>query len=121
MVSIETTETIGTEAPDLLGQRVELDVSGMTCAACANRIERKLNKLDGVRATVNYATERAVVMGVPAERSPELVQFLRKTARPHRPRPAVNDQFPAHRSALAGHSGGFQLTLFMNDINLISD
>ncbi len=36
---------------DLLGRRVELDVSGMTCAACANRIERKLNKLDGVHAT----------------------------------------------------------------------
>ncbi len=33
----------------------------MTCASCANRIERKLNKLDGVIATVNYATERATV------------------------------------------------------------
>ncbi|HEX7305992.1 heavy metal translocating P-type ATPase [Lentzea sp.] len=40
---------------------VELSVSGMTCAACATRIERKLNGVDGVRATVNYATERAVV------------------------------------------------------------
>ncbi|GHH40105.1 heavy metal translocating P-type ATPase [Lentzea cavernae] len=40
---------------------VELSVSGMTCAACATRIERKLNKVEGVRATVNYATERAVV------------------------------------------------------------
>jgi P-type Cu+ transporter len=38
---------------------VELDISGMTCASCANRIERKLNKLDGVTATVNYATEKA--------------------------------------------------------------
>ncbi len=42
-------------APDF----VDLDVTGMTCAACASRIERKLNKLDGVEATVNYATERA--------------------------------------------------------------
>ena len=33
----------------------------MTCASCANRIERKLNTLDGVSATVNYATERATV------------------------------------------------------------
>ncbi len=40
---------------------VELDVTGMTCAACASRIERKLNKLDGVEASVNYATERARV------------------------------------------------------------
>ena len=38
---------------------VDLDVTGMTCAACAARIERKLNKLDGVSASVNYATERA--------------------------------------------------------------
>jgi Cu+-exporting ATPase len=40
---------------------VELTIGGMTCASCANRIERKLNKLDGVTATVNYATEKARV------------------------------------------------------------
>ncbi len=40
---------------------VELAISGMTCASCANRIERKLNKLEGVSATVNYATENAKV------------------------------------------------------------
>ncbi|MEO6651513.1 MAG: heavy metal translocating P-type ATPase [Ilumatobacteraceae bacterium] len=40
---------------------VTLDVTGMTCAACASRIERKLNKLDGVVASVNYATEQARV------------------------------------------------------------
>ncbi|MGH3915854.1 MAG: heavy metal translocating P-type ATPase [Pseudonocardiaceae bacterium] len=41
--------------------QVELMITGMTCASCANRIERKLNKLDGVTATVNYATEKARV------------------------------------------------------------
>jgi len=41
--------------------RVELALEGMTCAACANRIERKLNKLEGVDAAVNYATEHAAV------------------------------------------------------------
>ena len=44
---------------------VELAISGMTCASCANRIERKLNKLDGVTATVNYATEKAQVDATP--------------------------------------------------------
>src|SRR6516225_1741320 len=42
-------------------EHVELPIMGMTCASCAARIERKLNKLDGVTATVNYATERATV------------------------------------------------------------
>ena len=64
-------------AVGVLGDRVELDVSGMTCAACAGRIERKLNKLDGVRATVNYATERAMVMGWTPDRAPELVDAVR--------------------------------------------
>jgi P-type Cu+ transporter len=41
--------------------RVDLALEGMTCAACANRIERRLNKLDGVEASVNYATEQAAV------------------------------------------------------------
>ncbi|GGQ27566.1 heavy metal translocating P-type ATPase [Streptosporangium pseudovulgare] len=40
---------------------IELSIGGMTCASCANRIERKLNRLDGVTATVNYATEKAKV------------------------------------------------------------
>ena len=42
-------------------QRLDLPIEGMTCASCANRIERKLNTLDGVEATVNYATEQASV------------------------------------------------------------
>ncbi|MBO9524344.1 MAG: cadmium-translocating P-type ATPase [Nocardioidaceae bacterium] len=43
------------------GHTTELELTGMTCASCANRIERKLNKLDGVVATVNFATEKARV------------------------------------------------------------
>lgn len=42
-------------------ESVELEIGGMTCASCANRIERKLNKLEGVTASVNYATEKAKV------------------------------------------------------------
>ena len=42
-------------------ERVVLDLEGMTCSSCAARIEKKLNKLDGVEATVNFATEQATV------------------------------------------------------------
>jgi P-type Cu+ transporter len=45
---------------------VRLDIAGMTCTSCATRIERKLNKLDGVQASVNYATEAATVRFDPA-------------------------------------------------------
>ena len=60
-----------------LDQRVELDVSGMTCAACASRIEKKLNKMPGVQATVNYATERAVVLGLPPDQAADAVGVVR--------------------------------------------
>ncbi|MDW5594693.1 heavy metal translocating P-type ATPase [Conexibacter stalactiti] len=52
-------------------EHVELPISGMTCASCANRIERKLNKLDGVAASVNYATEKATVDYDPATVAPQ--------------------------------------------------
>ncbi|GAA1403485.1 heavy metal translocating P-type ATPase [Catellatospora coxensis] len=45
----------------LATQQVELAIGGMTCASCAARIEKKLNRMDGVTATVNYATEKASV------------------------------------------------------------
>lgn len=54
------------------GVPIELDIGGMTCASCANRVERKLNKLDGVTATVNYATEKAKVI-VPEGYDPDLL------------------------------------------------
>ncbi|QWB27537.1 MULTISPECIES: cation-translocating P-type ATPase [Streptomyces] len=50
-----TTGTIGTDT------EVELVIGGMTCASCAARVEKKLNRMDGVTATVNYATEKAKV------------------------------------------------------------
>jgi P-type Cu+ transporter len=52
-------------------ERLELPIGGMTCASCANRIERRLNKLDGVTATVNYATEKARVEFDPGAVAPE--------------------------------------------------
>ncbi|OPC78362.1 copper-translocating P-type ATPase [Embleya scabrispora] len=52
--------TTETSTPQDSGQ-IELSIGGMTCASCAMRIEKRLNKLDGVTATVNYATEKAKV------------------------------------------------------------
>lgn len=59
------------------GQLVDLDISGMTCASCANRIERKLNKIDGVTASVNYATERAHVEVPAGLAAGDLVEVVR--------------------------------------------
>ena len=50
------------------GQRTELLVGGMTCASCATRIEKKLNRMPGVEASVNYATEKATLL-IPDETS----------------------------------------------------
>jgi P-type Cu+ transporter len=49
------------------GERVQLAISGMTCASCALRVEKRLNRLDGVSATVNFATEQASVGFDPAK------------------------------------------------------
>ncbi len=59
-----------TVAPDSPGRSVELVIGGMTCASCAARVEKKLNKLDGVTATVNFATETARV-SYPGTASPD--------------------------------------------------
>ncbi len=55
---------------------VELAIGGMTCASCANRIERKLNKLDGVTATVNYATEKARISAPSSVDPAELIAHV---------------------------------------------
>ena len=58
---------------------VELLIGGMTCASCANRIEKKLNKLDGVTATVNYATEKAKVRFPDGVTTDDLIATVEKT------------------------------------------
>jgi cation-transporting P-type ATPase A/B/Cu+-exporting ATPase len=60
------------QRPAALGE-VELAIGGMTCAACAARVERKLNKLDGVTATVNFATEKASVHAATAIAPADLI------------------------------------------------
>ena len=53
--------------------QIRLDIGGMTCASCAARVEKRLNRLDGVVATVNYATEQAHVAYPPALTPAELI------------------------------------------------
>ncbi|MGW8483138.1 heavy metal translocating P-type ATPase [Microbacterium sp. NPDC055903] len=77
---------------------VELEIGGMTCASCATRIEKKLNRLDGVSATVNYATEKARVAvpdGFDAEVLIAEVEKAGYTAKlPAPPQPAGEDDTP---------------------------
>src|SRR5688572_15742531 len=58
---------------------VELDVEGMTCAACAARIEKNLNRLDGVEASVNLATEKAAVRFNEKQSIETIIQRVRDT------------------------------------------
>src|SRR5512135_843152 len=76
--------------------RVDLAVGGMTCASCAARIERKLNRLDGVHATVNFATETATVAYDPAVVTPdELVAAVEATGYTARlPMPPARSEAP---------------------------
>lgn len=69
--------TTSVSVPEL--SSVELEIGGMTCASCANRIERKLNKLDGVTATVNYATEKAKVRVPEGYDAQQLIAEVEKT------------------------------------------
>ncbi|MFD8723624.1 heavy metal translocating P-type ATPase [Streptomyces sp. NPDC059629] len=61
MTSTTTAETPIAPPPPAGTSEVELLIGGMTCASCAARVEKKLNRMDGVTATVNYATEKAKV------------------------------------------------------------
>ncbi|WP_431728435.1 heavy metal translocating P-type ATPase [Verrucosispora sp. TAA-831] len=58
---------------------IELSIGGMTCASCAARIEKKLNRLDGVQASVNYATEKATVSYADPVTPQELIATVEKT------------------------------------------
>ncbi|MFV2195136.1 heavy metal translocating P-type ATPase [Nocardiopsis sp. LOL_012] len=83
--------TSRTRTRDADTSSVELAIGGMTCAACANRIEKRLNRIEGVSASVNFATERAHVSfeGAPVPVG-ELVAQVEKagyTATPPRPEP----------------------------------
>ncbi|MZE76613.1 heavy metal translocating P-type ATPase, partial [Streptomyces sp. SID5475] len=67
------------EAPEEPAQRVELSIGGMTCASCAARVEKKLNRMDGVTASVNFATEKARVDFADGIAVDDLIATVEKT------------------------------------------
>jgi Cu+-exporting ATPase len=75
--------------------RIELSIGGMTCASCASRIEKKLNRMHGVTATVNYATEKASVAYPDVIAPADLIATVEKTGYtaklPPPPRTATDD------------------------------
>ncbi|MGV9339669.1 heavy metal translocating P-type ATPase [Streptomyces sp. NPDC003688] len=92
-----TSTTEETRQADGATSQVELLVGGMTCASCAARVEKKLNRMDGVSATVNYATEKAKVSYGPGVQVADLIATVVKTGYtaeeppPPEPEPAPED------------------------------
>jgi Cu+-exporting ATPase len=78
-------------------ERVELALEGMTCASCATRIEKRLNRLDGVSASVNFASEHAAVAYDPRQVSVEDLIATVKAAGYHAslPQEAIGEEDPA--------------------------
>ncbi|MER6984317.1 cation transporter, partial [Streptomyces carpinensis] len=107
-VTTSTTDTTAasaeTGAPDSGASQVELLIGGMTCASCAARVEKKLNRMDGVTATVNFATEKARVTYPRGVQVSDLIDTVVKTGYtaeeppPPAPEPAPRDAEPAAAS-----------------------
>ena len=82
-MSIDTTSS---EA----SSQIQLDIGGMTCASCAARIEKKLNRMDGVTASVNYTTEKAKVTFADTVTADDLISQIEETGCTARlPRPSA--------------------------------
>jgi Cu+-exporting ATPase len=86
------------QGPGVEENSLELSISGMTCASCAMRIEKKLNKVDGVTATVNYSTEKAKVSFPSTVTTDDLLAAVEKAgykaSLPPAPQPASSDGAP---------------------------
>ncbi|MGO4958251.1 heavy metal translocating P-type ATPase [Luteococcus sp. Sow4_B9] len=84
-------------------QSIELDLQGMTCSSCAARIEKKLNKVDGVQASVNYATEKVHLLAPPEVQVPDLIGVVEKAG--YGASVPVPDAVPVdHARELKGHT-----------------
>ncbi|WP_328690283.1 heavy metal translocating P-type ATPase [Streptomyces phaeochromogenes] len=79
MTSTAPEKAVPSTAPAPVLSEVELSIGGMTCASCSARIEKKLNRMDGVSATVNYATEKAKVSFPEGVEVADLIATVEKT------------------------------------------
>ena len=95
---------------------LNLPVQGMTCASCANRVERNLNELDGVDASVNFATEQAAVEFDPALVDPaELVEAVEAAGyTAELPAGPGDDPEPAEAGAADPELEGWRLRLIVS-------
>ena len=91
-----------------MAAEVDLDIEGMTCASCALRIEKKLNKVPGVQATVNYATEKAHVVLPDAVSIADAISVVEATGyKAFEPTPPQHEH--ADGETAAEHHGGGSL------------
>ncbi|MFI7892277.1 heavy metal translocating P-type ATPase [Streptomyces sp. CACIS-1.16CA] len=92
--------TAAADFPAADASEAELMIGGMTCASCAARVEKKLNRMDGVTATVNYATEKARVTFGEGLKLGDLVATVEKTG--YTARPVAQPSTPAPAPAREG-------------------
>lgn len=93
-------------APAAETSEAELKIGGMTCASCAARVEKKLNRMDGVTATVNYATEKARVSFGAGTALDDLVATVEKTGYTAQPVPRTAPEPPPAPPAAPGSRSG---------------
>ncbi|MFF5363743.1 heavy metal translocating P-type ATPase [Streptomyces scabiei] len=105
MTSTAPEKTLPGTASPVPAAEVELSIGGMTCASCAARIEKKLNRMDGVSATVNYATEKAKVSYPAGVEVADLIATVEKTGytaeEPPPPVPDTGDEGEAQAAPAA--------------------
>jgi Cu+-exporting ATPase len=95
-----TMSTDSVLAPIAVDEQIEFNIGGMTCAACAATVERKLNKLDGVHATVNFATERALVTGIASDQIELAIQAVSRAGYSAAVRNPEDDAWTARAAAV---------------------
>ncbi|QIJ62762.1 heavy metal translocating P-type ATPase [Streptomyces sp. JB150] len=102
--------------------QVELLIGGMTCAACAARVEKKLNRMDGVTATVNFATEKAKVTYPAGTEVADLIATVERTGYtaeeppPPAPAPATEDLRPEDPDAADPHLAALRQRLVVSAV-----